>query len=312
MRKNKKHKIIIAGTGGITQKAYFPILTTMENVEICSIYSRTPAHVHDSLERWNIANGTSDLSDLTKLGASAAFILTNRESHFEIAQYFLENGLDVFMEKPLTVTSAEALELGQIAKEHGRILMTGFNRRYARLYQLAKKLMDGKAIRSAVIQKHRATYAYTTIQEAYLEDIIHQIDLIRFLCGEVEPLSTHINTLDGKLLGATSIMRMAEGGLVTLQCSYAAGRWQECATLHGGGVSIHVNAFEDLTMKNGDHKEIYGQDRAGSWKSDLWERGFIPEIDHFLHCVQTREEPLTNAFEAAKTQQLQEQLAALA
>jgi len=32
--------------------------------------------------------------------------------------------------------------------------------------------------------------------------------------------------------------------------------------------------------------------------------GFSPEVQHFIHCVQTREQPITNAADAYKTHEL--------
>jgi virulence factor len=57
-----------------------------------------------------------------------------------------------------------------------------------------------------------------------------------------------------------------------------------------------------------DREEVYGTDRAGKWITSLKERGFYGEVAHFLHCVKTREKPMTDGMEAAKTQQLMEAL----
>lgn len=300
--------VIILGTGGITQKAYYPLLTQWEDVHICGIYSRTKEHMQAACARWNIPYGSTKIEEILKLDAKAAFLLTNKESHFELAKMLLENGLDVYLEKPFTETSQQALELANLAKKNDRILMVGYNRRYARLYRKAKEIMDGKSIQTAIIQKHRPQPHYPSLQEAYLEDIIHQIDLLRFLCGEVRPIQTKYEMKNGVLQGAVSTFQLAGGGSGVLLTSHTAGTWQESATLHGEQHSVHVNAFHDLTVRHHDHEEIFGTDREAKWIPDLQERGFIPEIEHFLHCIQTRQQPDTNVEEAYKTQLLYEQL----
>ena len=49
-------------------------------------------------------------------------ITTTNETHYEIARAALKAGLDVFCEKPLSLTVKEAEDLGRLAKKHGRIL----------------------------------------------------------------------------------------------------------------------------------------------------------------------------------------------
>ncbi|MGV8025696.1 MAG: Gfo/Idh/MocA family protein [Anaerolineaceae bacterium] len=305
---NAQIPIVILGTGGISQKVYFPLLTTWENGKIGGVYSRTQEHAESACARWNLPLWTTNIEDLLKLKAKAAFVLTNKESHFQLIKILLENDLDVFVEKPLAQTSDQAYELANLAQEKQRILMVGFNRRFALLYRKAKENLNGKSIQLIVIQKHRTTPFYQSLAENYLEDCIHQIDLMRYFCGEVEPLQTQCQIKDGKLQSAISTVTLPGGGLGTILSSHTAGIWQESATLHAENYSIHVDAFRNLWIRHEDHEELFGTDRAGKWIPDLKERGFQPEIEHFFHCIQTREEPESNGFEAAKTQQLMERL----
>jgi virulence factor len=300
--------ILILGTGGITKKVYFPLLIRWENIKICGVFSKTQQHAKDACERWQLPFWTTNIADLPELKAKAAFVLSNKESHFQLIKTLLENGLDVYVEKPLAQTSQQAYELAELAWKKQRILMVGYNRRYALLYRQARDIMKEKTIQLIVIQKHRTKSAYTSLNENYLEDSIHQIDLMRFFCGDVEPLQTHYQMKDGKLQSAISTVTLPGGGLGTILTSHTAGIWQESAALHGENRSVHVNAFRDLWVRYEDHEELFGTDRAGKWVPDLKERGFIPAIEHFFHCIQTREEPESNGLEAAKTQQLMERL----
>lgn len=57
-----------------------------------------------------------------KDGIEVVSIATPNNTHFEITQAALENGLHVVCEKPLCFTVAEAKELQRIAKERGRVV----------------------------------------------------------------------------------------------------------------------------------------------------------------------------------------------
>ena len=113
---------------------------------------------------------------------------------------------------------------------------------------------------------------------------------------------------DGMMVTAVSTVKVPGGGHGVIMISNQAGSWQESVTLHAQGVTIHVDAFQRMRVMFDDHEELYGTDRAGKWIAGLKERGFYGEVAHFIDCVNTRQEPDTNAYEAAKTQQLMEGL----
>ncbi|MFQ6618944.1 MAG: Gfo/Idh/MocA family protein, partial [Fidelibacterota bacterium] len=62
---------------------------------------------------------------LEKPEVTSVVISTPAETHYLIARHSLEAGKDVFVEKPLALTTAEAEELASLADEKERILMVG-------------------------------------------------------------------------------------------------------------------------------------------------------------------------------------------
>ncbi len=304
-------KIAVIGAGGIAQRGYFPLIMSWPNLDIVSVYSRTQATLDKNEKRWGLKNGTTSLQNVIESKPHAALVLTNNESHYDICKYLLENDIDILVEKPMTLFSNQAHHLARIAKEKQRIICVAFNRRYALLYKQAREIFGNHPVRSAIIQKHRAGGSHKSLFGQYSDDSIHQIDLMRFFCGEVKPLHTAYDIKNNVLVSAVSTARISSGGLATMQVSLNAGAWQESVTLHGDGLSVHVDAFRELRVRKGKHEEVYGLDRAGSWVNDLRERGFQGEIEHFLECVKTRQTPLTSASEAIKTQELMEKMVML-
>jgi virulence factor len=304
--------IAIFGAGGIAQKAYLPLLATWPDAHILGIYSRTRERLDQTLAAWPIEYGTTDLDALLDLLPTAAFVLTATPSHFELTKKLLEAGVDVYLEKPATTRADLTRRLANLAKEKGRILMVGFNRRYALLYKQAKAIFGLRHIQTCLIEKHRPETPHPTLAAQYLDDIIHQIDLMRFFCGDVTAVHTSYELKNDRLAGAVSIVALPGGGLGTILTSQQAGGWQEKVTLHGDGLTIEVSAFRELRVRYQDHEEIYGMDRPGRWVPELTERGFHDEIQHFFDCVRTREQPMTDGYEAARTQELEEALAACA
>lgn len=67
----------------------------------------------------------NNYKDITLTRINGVIIATNATSHFEIAKYFLEKNVGVFIEKPLTTKTDEAEELVKLAEYKKCPLMVG-------------------------------------------------------------------------------------------------------------------------------------------------------------------------------------------
>ena len=75
--------------------------------------------------------GLEYMTDPEKVeGVDAVDIVAPTPLHFPLSMKFMEKGMDVFVEKPMTATSKESSELVSFAEKNGRILMPGHLFRY--------------------------------------------------------------------------------------------------------------------------------------------------------------------------------------
>lgn len=90
-----------------------------------------------------VETATTDYKNLLAKKLDAVLIATPGSTHAEIARPFLEAGIATFIEKPLTMSYADAVELEKIAKKSGAIGMTGhvhvYNPAFLKLKELAGK-----------------------------------------------------------------------------------------------------------------------------------------------------------------------------
>ena len=304
-------RVAIIGLGDIARKAYLPLLTAWEGIEVL-LCSRTPATVERLQAQYHLPRGTTDLDEVLSWKPQAAFVLTPSPTHRTIAGRILEAGVDVFVEKPATMRSAETQELAELADARERVLMVSFNRRYAPLHRQARELWGDRAVGLCVLQKHRASAAHPDLFSNYIDDTIHIIDLLRFFCGDGEVVSTVRQVRQGRLVGAVSMVVLQSGGYGMVVTSLQAGRWSERYTLHGDGASMYLDAFSRLCLVTEDEERVWEEDYASTWKPTLETRGFAGQIAHFFECVRSREQPLTSGWEALKTQLLLEAMVARA
>ncbi len=301
--------IAIVGLGSIAHKAYLPILASLEGIEL-ALCSRSQESVQRVQKQYRIPRGTTRLEELIAMGPRAAFVLTPSPTHALLTTALLEGGIDVFLEKPATLHSQETQALAELADRSGRILMVGFNRRYAPLHVRGRQLWQEAPVGMALFEKHRPETFHPDLQHQLIDDSIHQIDMLRFFCGEGQVVnSVQYNSLD-MLLGAASTVALERGGYAMVVTSLQAGRWQETYTLHGGGQSMIIDAFARLRLLGRQDERVQEETYASSWLTTLEGRGFKGEVAHFMDCIRQRSQPLTSAWDSVKTQQLVEQMVA--
>jgi predicted dehydrogenase len=76
--------------------------------------------------------GTAAFTDCAELlgRVDAVTIAASTSAHFDLAKFFLSNGVHVLLEKPMTRTSAEARELTELAAARGLKLQVGHVERF--------------------------------------------------------------------------------------------------------------------------------------------------------------------------------------
>jgi len=88
----------------------------------------------------------SDYGELFKMGLDGVLIATPPKTHFKIAKDCLMHDLNVLVEKPITLNSADAAELIQIAEQRGLTLMVGHTFEFNPAVQAMKEYIDSKEL----------------------------------------------------------------------------------------------------------------------------------------------------------------------
>ncbi len=96
--------------------------------------------------------------------------------HAEVAGHYLENGLDVLVEKPVTRTVEEAEELCRLAAQHDRILQVGHIERF----NPALRALEELGIEPRYIESDRlAPFSFRSTDIGVILDLmIHDLDLL--------------------------------------------------------------------------------------------------------------------------------------
>lgn len=303
---NRKIRVGVIGLGHIAHIAELPALAEQPDVEIVAAYARSARSIETAMSKYKIARGCRSFEEFLEVEMDCAFVLTPKTTHHDYVIPLLEKGVDVFCEKPLEVSLAKSREMVEAAEKYNRILMIGFNRRYAPVYAKVKEAFREKAPDVVIAQKNRNGSEY----RATLENAIHMVDLLRWFCGEPVSVEAHSMYTDPNYEDlVTAQIRFDSGSMGMLVASRRAGQWVEKIDCYGGYQSAFVNAPDSVTLVN-EQTEVRTvmTPLALGWARVEDKMGFTQEVAHFISCVKERRQPVTSGADAYKTHLLMNEI----
>ena len=144
---SKKFRIGFIGCGWIAG-AHLKALKNQPDVEIVAGCDLIPGKAAKFFEDGEVEGVKTDYAshkemiDDKSLNLDAVTICTYNCQHAAPAIYALENGLNVLLEKPFTVTLEEAVEVMKAEKKSGKILSIGFQPRLDENMKMIKKIVE--------------------------------------------------------------------------------------------------------------------------------------------------------------------------
>jgi virulence factor len=271
-------KIGVIGLGSIAQKAYLPVITAKEELELFFV-TRNQEKLEVLASKYRVANKSTNLDDLIDFGVEAAFVHTATPAHVSIIEKLLDNGIHVYVDKPISYSLEESKRMVKLAKENNLKLMVGFNRRFVPMYQQLKKDFKAETI---LLEKNRLNNPQN-FKIAIYDDFIHIVDTIRFLAeGQLEDLVVDA-ILDGKLLKQIVIKLKGEQLTAIGIMNRASGINQEIVQVIGKQRKVVIRNLVERTDYQGGEERV---SRSGDWNPTLYNRGFVDIIDEFIRIVQ--------------------------
>lgn len=144
-------KVGIIGCGKMADNHAVPI-QRIPGAEIVGVCDREALMARDMSERFQIKNYFTDAKDMLEaIKLDVVHITTPPQSHFELGKICLEAGCNVYIEKPFTLNTAEAVELIRLANQNKLKLTAGHNAQFThamvRMRELVKKgYLGGKPV----------------------------------------------------------------------------------------------------------------------------------------------------------------------
>ena len=138
-------RIAVIGCGAIAEMYHLPALQkhpqTRDGIVLVDPNVERANQMAETFSASSVSADYREIADQV----DAVIVATPPALHHPISKWFLERGIHVLCEKPLTEDSREARELVDIAREKGALLCVNQTRRFFPAYQTIRKLIaDGE------------------------------------------------------------------------------------------------------------------------------------------------------------------------
>jgi len=249
-------------------------------------------------------------------------IATPAETHGELVRQALLAGKDVFVEKPMVMTSEESVKLAELVRRTSKILQVGYYYRFHPISHLVKETIDEGQLGDIRylsgnfmgFKRPRRDVGVTHT------DGIHFLDLFNWLLGSV-PRGVYAVTRDhfGRGLEDFSVVLCyyPDGPIAKVESGYIQpGKWQDKVVPHALTTKeIHVvgsasTIVADFEIENVTVYDVHHEIRGGAWVVVNRGAANVPvesvspvdqigrELRAFMRAVETREQPSANVVDS--------------
>ncbi|WP_460292660.1 Gfo/Idh/MocA family protein [Clostridium tertium] len=289
-------RIGIIGLGNICEKAYLPVITAIEGIEIV-FCTRNKERLNSLSKKYRINEAVSTVDELINMNIDAAFVHTATESHIEIIEKLLNNNIHVYVDKPISYSYEDSIRVSNLAKEVNKILMVGFNRRFAPMYSNLKNYGTPSVIK---LEKNRVNSPKDPVVFV-LDDFIHVIDTLRFLMDE-EIESINVNGLkrDGLIYNVVVTMTSKNTTCIAMMNRDSGANEEELEYTSSGKKVIVRNLMDSKVLINNVEENKSFKD----WDTILYRRGFENIINEFINSVKLGVQASPTIEDALKTHKI--------
>lgn len=278
--------IAILGTGSIAHSHVNAIRSTGREVSLVVNPNTESAELF--AEAYGIKRFSGDFNDLLKDDIKVVHVCTPAALHYEEVKSLLENGKHVLCEKPLCLSSDEAMDLVKTAKEKSVCTAVDLNVRYNPACQKMKELVRAEEFGNIMLMHGEYLQEFELLPTAYTwrykeplagkmravtETGTHLVDLMYFTSGlKIKSLCACFNKIqkdriitDGMMYDASYGTEIQNGESLYVDSEDSAVVSYELENgVFGSFVLSEISSGHMNTVK----LEIAGRGMDVSWNSD--------------------------------------------
>ena len=269
----------LIGIGGFSANYHIPHLLDRDDVEIAAVCDTSPETLDSRDERLRDCAEFADYRPLLDLDLDAVVVSSPNIYHYDQCQAALERDLHLLVDKPLTMTSAEAAALVELSHSRQRVLMTAYTRHFMASARHVRQYLASGATPQAITAVQRKNLEHRAPLHGGIlhARTVHIVDLIPWLTRR--PVIGVEGHIEYDTTGYESFVDMRlelAGGLVArLLCISGESQYQDEVSVYCAEQSFRI-----------EQRQLFTSGHRGRWS----ELENLPECgnstDHFLDALQ--------------------------
>jgi virulence factor len=313
-----KIRVAMIGAGSMANNVHYPSLASFADIEFAGICDLRQDRLTATADKFGIEKRYLDYQKMIQeTSPDAVYAIGQPDEMYPVWVWCLQNGLNLFIEKPMGLTFHQARSLAYLAEQNDCITQVGFQRRTCPMVvMLREKCLQRGAIVHAVCRFYKFLIAPNfAARDHMLDDSVHSIDTLRWMCGgevvDFESTTRRVQVPDINFISAT--LSFDNGSTGYLINSWTSGRRIFSVEMHAPGICVeaehegkgHLYADGDTTGIEFDTRTIAGSNELFVFG------GFQAKHREFIDCLKSGNQPGSNFQDALKTMEIAEKILAL-
>lgn len=135
-------RIAFVGCGGFTTASIFPTIPLIPRISVVAVCDLDRERAERASRRFNACPVFTDMDEMfDNIEVDGVFAIGPADTQYKVAPRILARGIPVYVEKPSAVTSAQAREMLEVARENNTWGQVGYMKRFCHSYKMAKKII---------------------------------------------------------------------------------------------------------------------------------------------------------------------------
>jgi len=297
---------------------HYPSLASLPEVRLVGICDLDEERLNRTADRYQVEGRFGDYRQMIEQTApDAVYAIGQPHLMYDIWNWCLRQGLNLYVEKPLGITLHQARALAYLAEQHHCVTQVSFQRRSCPLVvQLRDRCLERGPITHSVCTFYKCQSSpYLEARDHMMDDGVHAIDTLRWMCGgellRVQAATRRVGTPD--LNFYTALLEFDSGAVGVLLNSWTSGRRTFRVEIHAPSICAEAeHETEGRLYVDGDTQGIRVDTREAAGSEELFVYGgFQAKHREFAEALRAGTLPQSHFGDAVKTMEAAERILAL-
>ena len=322
-----KTRLALIG-GGRIGNIHLKAMSEVSEAELVAIVD-TNTEIEQLAKHFSVPFFQSSDKMLQTVTPDGVIVCTPTDIHFSPVASALKSGAHVLVEKPIAQSVEEARKIISLSEQTSREVLVGHHRRHYGILQKTRQLIyDGLLGQLVAVQgmwTTRKADAYYELEGRkkrssgpVLINLIHEIDMLRYLCGEVRSIFAKLSggiRNHPKEESAALVMELENGVLGTFLLSDVTPSpwtWEHATGENDGFPKSAQNTFRFVGTEaclEFPNLSIWKTQGEADWHHPMLredyniplENAYILQCRHFCNVINKKEKPRITAQDATRT-----------